>query len=193
MKKMALLSILFIFAGPMDLPAFSGHRPAIKPIGSDSPTYPFSQDMRSRLNRSARRPSDDMRSRHKRPARLSVDPGSRVKPVHPTYPGYTPGKPGHGRPAYWWPANTIVVREVKPVIIVNDPPPAEPAPPPEPEEVWVPPVMDTRTEPGYWDYGIRKVWMGDHWRYEQDFDQPTWVPDTQVEYVKQEGYWKTER
>ena len=50
--------------------------------------------------------------------------------------------------------------------------------------------MGTRIEPGYWDYGIRKVWMGDHWRYEQDIDQPRWVPERMVEAVKEEGYWK---
>ncbi len=120
--------------------------------------------------------------------RLPVHPGSPGKPVHPIYPGY---KPGHGRPVYWWPASTTVVQETPPIIIVNNPPPAAPAPPPEAEKVWVPPVMDTRIEPGYWDYGIKKMWMGDHWRYEQDHDERIWVPESQVKYVKQEGYWKT--
>ena len=50
--------------------------------------------------------------------------------------------------------------------------------------------MDVRTEPGYWDYGVKKMWMGDHWRYEQDVTQKKWVPASQVEYVKQAGYWK---
>jgi hypothetical protein len=83
-----------------------------------------------------------------------------------------------------------MVREIQPIIIVTQPPPQEPPPAPEPEKVWVPPVMGTRTEPGYRDYGIRKSWMGDHWRFEQNFDQPIWVPEKQVEVVKQEGYWK---
>jgi len=99
-------------------------------------------------------------------------------------------RPGHGRPITVWPGSTTVVREIQPIVIITPPSPQEPPPAPEPEKVWVPPVMDTRTEPGYWDYGIRKVWMGDHWRYEQDFDQPTWVPEKQVDVVKQEGYWK---
>jgi hypothetical protein len=32
--------------------------------------------------------------------------------------------------------------------------------------------------------------MGDHWRYEQDFEERKWVPETQVTVVEQEGYWK---
>jgi hypothetical protein len=33
--------------------------------------------------------------------------------------------------------------------------------------------------------------MGDHWRYEQDHEERVWVPEAQVNVVKQEGYWKT--
>lgn len=175
MNKIAILSILFIFAGPMDLSALRDHPPALKPIGSGPPIYPLSPEMRARL---------------KMPMRMPVVPGSPGKPVHPIYPGDKPGKPGHGHPRYWWPASTTTVRETQPVIIVNNPPPAAPAALPEPQKAWVPPLIDTRTEPGHWDYGIRKKWMGDHWRYEQDFEDRKWVPESQVEYVKQEGYWK---
>jgi len=83
-----------------------------------------------------------------------------------------------------------VVRETQPIIIVYNPPPVAPAPPPTPQRIWVPPVLDTRSEPGYWDYGVKKVWMGDHWRYEQDHEKRVWVPASQVKYIKQEGYWK---
>jgi hypothetical protein len=88
-----------------------------------------------------------------------------------------------------WPATTTVVKEAPTIVIVNPPPPAE-SPPPEPQKIWVPPVMGIRTEPGYWDYGVKKRWMGDHWRYEQDVTRKTWVPEAQVEVVKQAGYWK---
>lgn len=125
------------------------------------------------------------------PPRLPDKPGHRRQPAKP---GFKP--PHHGKPKppmyvpprYWWPATTTVVKEVPTIVIVNPPPPA--TPPPEPEKIWVPPVMGIRTEPGYWDYGVKKQWMGDHWRYEQDVTQKTWVPASQVEYVKQAGYWK---
>ena len=120
-------------------------------------------------------------------------PGYRGKPVHPIHPGHKPGKPHrppfHGRPHYWWPTTTTVVKEVPTVIIVQPPPPDLPKPP-KPKEVWVPPVLGLRTEPGYWDYGVRKVWMGDHWRFEQDVTSKTWVPESQVRYIKQAGYWE---
>ncbi len=174
MNKIALLSILFLFVGPMELPAFRDHRPAVEPLGSGAPIYPLSRELRNRL---------------KMPVRLTVDPVSSGKPFHPINADNKPVRPGHGRPVYWGPAVTTVVKEIQPIIIVNLPLPAEPAAAPEPQKVWVPPIMDTRTEPGYWDYGVRKMWMGDHWRYEQDVADKTWVPDSQVEYVKQEGYW----
>ena len=176
MKRILFITILFLFAGPQNLFADRSHYGTHHRIGTRSTTNPPIQDLRNRL---------------KRPFRLPVHPGYPGKPVHPIYPGYKPGRPGHGRPAYWWPASTTVVRETQPIIIVNNPPPAAPAPLPEPEKVWVPPVMGTRTEPGYWDYGIKKLWMGDHWRYEQDHEERVWVPEAQVKIVKQEGYWKT--
>lgn len=76
------------------------------------------------------------------------------------------------------------------IVVVAPPVHQEPPPAPEPQKIWVPPVMGTRTEPGYWDYGIRKVWMGDHWRFEQDLNQRRWMPEKKIEVVKQEGYWK---
>ena len=125
--------------------------------------------------------------------RFTAKPGRRGKTIRPISPGLRPGKPNrppfHGRPHYWWPTTTTVVKEVPTVIIVQPPPPAEPEPT-KPKEVWVPPITGTRTEPGYWDYGVRRVWMGDHWRYEQDVTSKTWVPESQVRYVQQAGYWK---
>ena len=173
MKRIIFITLLLLFAGPQNLFADRSHYGAHHEIGLRSTTNLPIQDLRGRLER---------------PSRLPVHPGSPGKPVHPIYPGY---KPGHGRPVYWWSASTTVVQETPPIIIVNNPPPAAPAPPPEAEKVWVPPVMDTRIEPGYWDYGIKKAWMGDHWRYEQDHDERIWVPESLVKYVKQEGYWKT--
>jgi len=126
------------------------------------------------------------------PNRSPSGPGHRqqqAKPgIKPPHHG-KPKPPMHVRPRYVWPATTTVVKEVPTIVIVNPPPPAEP-PPPEPQKTWVPPVMGVRTEPGYWDYGVKKKWMGDHWRYEQDVTRKTWVPEAQVEYVKQAGYWK---
>ena len=180
MKKMVVLSIVLLFAGPADLPAFRGHRPAVDPVGGAVRATPTLREIRARM---------------KMPIRISMDNRHAGKPVRPVYPGNKPGSPGYGhpvkhRPRYGWPTGTTVVREVQSVIIVNNPPPEAPAAPPQPEKVWVPPVMGTRTEPGYWDHGIRKVWMGDHWRYEQDFEDRKWVPESQVAIVEQQGYWK---
>ena len=191
MERIMLMALLLLFAGPQDLFADRSHHGMDNRIGARWHAQPQSQDMRSRFKRAPQRPSHDLRSRFGLPSRLPLHPGSPGKPVRPSYPGYKPGRPGLGRPGYGWPASTTVVRETQPIIIVNNPPPVAPAPPPEPDEVWVPPVMDTRTEPGYWDYGVKKVWMGDHWRYEQDHEERIWVPASQVRYVKQEGYWKT--
>ena len=133
------------------------------------------------------------RSWKQRSGRHPFGKRSTPKPIHPIHPGHGHDKPIrppiHGHPRYWWPATTTVVKEVPTVIVVQPPPPATPEPP-KPKEVWVPPVMDTRIEPGYWDYGVREVWMGDHWRYDQDVTEKTWVPASQVTYVKQAGYWK---
>jgi len=126
------------------------------------------------------------------PSRFPSKPEHRPEPARPGFKPphhHKPGRPIHIRPRYGWPTTTTVVKEVPTIVIVNPPPPADP-PPPKPREIWVPPVMGVRTEPGYWDYGVKKKWMGDHWRYEQDVTQKTWVPAAQVEYVKQAGYWK---
>jgi hypothetical protein len=179
MKKVALLALIFIFAGPMELPAFRDHRPAVKPLDSGSPVFQLSPGMRGRLK---------VPIRHAREMKHLKIRGRAIRPAHK--PGKH-SKPGHDRPGYYRPFRTTVVRESQPIIIINNPPPTPPPPVPEPERIYVPPVMDTRTEPGYWDHGIKKRWMGDHWRYEQDFEIKTWVPATQVEYVKQEGYWTT--
>lgn len=180
MKKIVILLIMLLFAVPADLPAFRSHRPAVNRVGGAPPANPGIREIRARM---------------KMPIRTSLYNRHAGKPVHPIYPGKKPGRPGHGHPGkhpsrYWWPAGSTVVREVQPVIIVNNLPPEAPAPPPPPEKVWVPPVMGTRTEPGYWDHGIKKTWKGDHWRYEQDFEIRKWVPETQVTVVEQDGYWK---
>ena len=190
MKRILLVTLLLFFAGPPGLSADRGRYATDHRFGTGAYTQPRSQDMPNRFKRSVRRPSRDLRSRFRPPSRRPMKPGSFSKPVHPIYPSAKPGRPGHGRPGYWWPAGTTVVREVQPIIIMTNPPAVAPAPPPDPEEVWVPPVVDTRTQPGYWDYGVKKMWMGDHWRYEQDHEQRIWVPAAQVKYVRQEGYWK---
>jgi hypothetical protein len=190
MQRILTITLLILLAGPQHLFADRTRHGTHHRIGVRLHAYPQSQQVRNGFKRPARCASQDRHRRFKRPARLPVHPGSPGKPVHPIYPGYKPGRPGHIRPGYWWPTSTTVVRETQPIIIVVDPPSVAPAPPPKPEEEWVPPVMDTRTEPGYWDYGVKKVWMGNHWRYEQDHEELIWVPASQVRYVKQEGYWK---
>ena len=114
-----------------------------------------------------------------------------VRPIHPTHGhGVRLRPPIHGRPHHWRPTTTTVIKEAPTTIIVIQPPPAAAQQPPKPKEVWIPPVMGQRTEPGYWDYGVKKVWMGDHWRYEQDVTSKSWVPASSVPYVEQAGYWK---
>jgi hypothetical protein len=175
MKRMAVLTILLVIASPLNLEAFNDHRP----VGRVLDTVP------------PRDPPEQERDNGDRPHRSPKRPNSPRIP-HPIHSRERPHPPGaRGRPLTVWPGGTTVVREIQPIIIIAPPSPEEPPPAPEPGRIWVPPVMETQTEPGYWDYGIRKVWMGDHWRYEQDFDRPVWVPEKQVEVVRQEGYWKT--
>lgn len=176
MKKLAILSILFLFTGPVDAPAGGDHPTTLRPLGSGPPVYPLSREMRTRLKLPARPPVDVDR---KHPGR-----------VHPIHPGHKPGRPGPSYPGYGRTGGTTVVQELQPIVVINNPVPVEPLPAPQPQKIWVPPVMETRTLPGYWDYGIKKRWMGDHWRYEQDFGQKNWVPASQVEIVTQAGYWK---
>ena len=156
MRKILLPMIfILIVAAPGDLLAFHGHRPADKIQGPISIGY-ASPPIQQRLPRPL----------HER----MLNPGRPGKPAHPSHPGGKPGRPGNGYQWFWRPVSTTtIVREVQPIIIVNTPAPAVAEPLPEPEKVWVPAVMETRTEPGYWDYSVKKRWMGDHWRFEQDF------------------------
>ena len=181
MKPLIMIALIVVFAAPMAGWAYRDHG-----------RYEASPSVKAFYQ-----PATTMRTRLKMPIRLPVDQHHPVKPVHPIHPGQKPGhpghkpdRPGHHRPATVWPVTTAVERDPQTIIIMQTPPPEEPQPAPEPPKIWVPPVMDTRTEPGYWDYGVKKVWMGDHWRFEQDLDDRTWVPETQVTYVKQAGYWK---
>ncbi|HSO18399.1 MAG TPA: hypothetical protein VLT88_03015 [Desulfosarcina sp.] len=174
MKKTALMAILAVFAVPMDSWAYRDHGP----LASSASGQAFY------------RPERSLRARLKMPVRFPMDRPHEVKPDHPIHPGHRPDHRRRDRHRYAWPVTSTVVQEPPTIVIVNPPAAEAPAPPPEPQKVWVPPVMGTRTEPGYWDYGIKKVWMGDHWRFEQDLDDKTWVPDSQWTFVVQAGYWK---
>lgn len=187
MQLILILSLLCLLTGPAEVMADryqSGARAGLR-----LQARAMSRDIHRQMRSPKLLPSRGGLGRHRLPSQLPVYPGSTGKPVHPIYPGHKPCKPGHDRPRYWWPVSTTVTQEPPTIIIVNAPPAAEPPVPPEPEKIWVPPVMDTRTEPGYWDYGVKKIWMGDHWRYEQDFEEKTWRPESEVQYVKQAGYW----
>lgn len=182
MKTPAILAIVLILGLPISVPAGQERDRNPPPLGSGPPIYPMSPEMRSRL---------------KMPIRLPQTPAPSQRDHH--RPGPPDHRHGYGAWGTVWPATGTVVREVQPIIIVNQPPAsppepaptATPAPAPEPDKVWVPPVTETRTVPGYWDYAIKKTWMGDYWRFEQDFGDKTWVPESQVTVVTQEGYWKT--
>jgi hypothetical protein len=187
---MLFFILALLFAASPDLWAGGIHAGWNHRSGIRSSIHPPVREACSRPGRPIRWSSRTIRHRVTAPAR---------RQPHPSFSA------GHGRltrrreehhridrrhPGYWWPAGTIPVREVQPIVIVNISPPPEPPPVPEPQKVWVPPVIGTRTEAGYWDYEIKRVWRGDHWLYEQDFEKPRWVPPSQVEYVEQEGYWK---
>lgn len=187
MPRILIVLLVCLFTGPAD--GWAGRYHSGSRVGIRFQAQPKFQGNRSQMGSPLRQPTGNRLGRHRFPSRLPSNPHPPGKPVHPIYPGDKPCRPGYQRPGYGWPVTGTVVRETETIIVVNTPPPAEPPPPPEPEKVWVPPVMDTRTEPGYWDYGVKKVWMGDHWRYEQDLDIRTWVPESQVRYVKQAGYW----
>ena len=179
MNKLAVLSVLILITIPSDLLAFRDHRSTNNPRPGLMPTQARISQTGSRLRMPIKLPVDEW------------DPGRQVRKIHRGHKPIASDPKRHGRHRYRWPPATTVVREVQPIIVVNNPPPALAASAPtEPKKVWVPPVMDTRTKPGYWDYGIKKMWMGDHWRYEQDVEKRTWVPASEVTYVKQEGYWK---
>ena len=174
MRRILMTAIVVVLFGGMEVlagSAYVGSR-----VGGLTSARPDMRGSRERIGSPFPRPPGDRFSRHP------------VKPVHPIHPGDKPHKPGYRPPGYWWPATRTVVRETETIVIVTTPAPTEP-PPPQPQEIWVPPVMGTRAEPGYWDYGVKKIWMGDYWRYEQDLDAKVWVPESEVQYVKQAGYW----
>ena len=176
MKISVVLAMLLVIGSPACSLASRDHRPVGKVLDTVPPR-----------NAPQRRSVDHRHDRHQPQGPGFSDDSDRRS--HPAK--RFPHRPGQRRPIHVWPSGTTsVVREIQPIVIVAPPMPEPPPSLPEPAKVWVPPVMDTRIEPGYWDYAIRKVWMGDHWRYEQDKDRPKWVPERRVEFVKQEGYWK---
>jgi len=175
-KPLIVVTALLLLHIPTNAPAFRYHRPESSRIGtlSSKPMVTTATHGRSA------RPYNSAHRYH-----FAVKPGHR--------PGHPVNKPcirQRRRPMVWYPvAHTTVVREQSPVAVVRQPPVPEPARPPEPRKIWVPPVMDTRTVPGFWDYEITKTWMGDHWRFDQNLKEKKWVPEAVVQYVKQEGYW----
>ena len=42
-------------------------------------------------------------------------------------------------------------------------------------EVWIPAKEERTWVPGFWSYGIRKTWRGDHWHYETNPNDKKWV------------------
>ncbi len=171
MKHLLLVTTLLFFVNPSNLAASQHYRRGPSPVGNV-----------------ASHPAPHIR--HARPFKAAVQPTCTPKPGRQARHRTRPGKPCRGRPITWWPVAAPAAPEPEPVAIVFRPPP-EPAPAAEPEKEWVPPVLATRTEPGYWDHPIRKIWMGDHWRFVQDFEKRRWVPEAVVTYVKQAGHWKT--
>jgi hypothetical protein len=169
-KHLLLVTTLLLFLNPIHLAASDHYRHGRVQVGP-----------------AALRPA-----RPTQPVKDAAQPAFTRQPGYRAHRGHRPGKPCRGRPVTWWPIATAVAPQPAPVVIVFRPPP-EPAPLPEPEpkKEWVPPVMATRTEPGYWDHPIKKVWMGDHWRFVQHLEKRRWVPEAVVAYVKQAGYWKT--
>ncbi len=165
MKHLLLLTTLLLAWGPIHLPAAEPYRHPSAQVGYTG----------LRANRQAR------------PVKVVTKPYCTPRHGHRRH---KPGKPWRGRPVTWWPVAAPAAPEPAPVVIVYRPP-SEPAPAPEPPKEWVPAVMATRIEPGYWDHPIKKIWMGDHWRFVQDLAKRRWVPEAVVEYVKQAGHWKT--
>jgi hypothetical protein len=186
MKRLLIFTLLILFTTPSDLLAGGtvirwNHRIGVRAPGDSMVRHP-----RARRETPHPRSFWDGRERKYSPARPHRESDFHGKRDRPIKYHRRPDRYGRRYPRYWWPASTVVVRKTRPIVVINVPPP----PAPEPKKVWVPPVMGTRTQPGFWDYAIRKVWMGDHWLFTQDFLKRTWVPPYQVEYVKQEGYWK---
>jgi hypothetical protein len=173
-----LLMVLIVLTAPVQLAAFDhAHRGTdATPVEPDAqPEEVISHAMRVRLGLPVRLP---LRPELREQIRRSRD-ARRIR-HHPPGPG----------PVV---STTTIVNEVRPIVVVTPPAAAEKTATPEPqaEREWVPPVVETVTQPGYWDYAIKRTWMGDHWRYEQDRAQKTWIPATQVRVVTQAGYWRT--
>jgi hypothetical protein len=176
MQRILITAMMVMLVGAMQVlaeSAFAGGR-----VGGLTSARPELRGSHGRIGSPFPRPPGDRFNHQRSSDRRRMHPRHPVKPVHPIHPGDKPHKPGYKPPGYWWPATRTVVRETETIVIVTTPAPAEPPAPPKPEEIWVPPVMGTRTQPGYWDYGVKKVWMGDHWRYEQDLDARVWVPES---------------
>lgn len=174
MRRLQAVIILLFFATPMNGWALREHGP---PAGA------------SGYGNVLQRSNGVITERFRQAMGLPVVRQDSLPPAHRDNSGRRIHRPGHRRPPWVWPVTSTVVRETRTIIIVA-PPMEAPTPPPKPRYEWVPPVMDTRTEPGYWDYGVNKIWMGDHWRFEQNVREKTWVPPAEVTTIKQAGYWK---
>lgn len=171
MKRRMILLMVILLLGPIGLAAAEDRPGRRNDIGEKaSIARARNEEMRRRLNLPVRLPIERDAHHHHR----------KILPL----PDYR----------YPYPASqTTVVKELQPIIVVTPAPPEKPPASPEIQYVWVPPVTEMRTEPGHWDYGIKKEWMGDHWRYSQDLAEKTWIPETRVEAVKQPGYWNIVR
>jgi len=174
MKPWILLTLLAMLITPLRLAAFEHGRPDGRTV-----------DAREAGNPAGDVISHEMRVRLGLPIRVPLRPEIREQ-IHRArhdrrhadrYPSYAPTI-----------ATTTVINEIRPVVVVS--PPAETESPAPVKREWVPPLKETVTRPGYWDYAIKRTWMGDHWRYTQDLSKKTWVPATQVQVVTREGYWK---
>lgn len=177
MKHRILLTLLVALLAPFPVAAFDHGRPDAAPDTGNTGAQEgdvISHDMRVRLGLPVRLPL-------RRDIREQIHRARHAKRKGIHYPGYATGR-----------TVTTVVNEIQPIVVVAPAAPAEPEV--QLEEVkreWVPPVVETVTRPGHWDYAIKRSWMGDHWRYAQDFSEKTWVPAAQEQVVTQEGYWRT--
>ena len=171
MKTWCLTVAMLVLAAPISLSAFDSrdHEAVVgtakRPI---KPGKTFARDMKDRLGM----------------------PLSTEEIIEQAHQSRRASKRRPRRPHVTHVTTTTVVNEITPVIVVEQKAPEPAATKPEIEREWVPPEVETVTEPGYWDYTIKRTWMGDHWRYEQDLTQKTWVPPTTAEVVKREGYWR---
>ena len=53
---------------------------------------------------------------------------------------------------------------------------------------WIPAKKKEVWVPGYWSYGIRKVWREDHWHYETNLNEKQWVAGHYEMQVVEPGY-----